>query len=69
MIPMAMGDWMSGRPAGIRARDCKQIIIAAKRAGATQVMFQIGDVTITVPTGNPTADPSAVEETEEQITL
>jgi len=53
---------MSGRPARIRARDCKQVIIAAKRAGATtQVMFQIGDVTITVPTGNPTASPDAVD--------
>jgi hypothetical protein len=38
---------MSGRPS-VRARDCKQLIIGAKRAGATRVVFQMGGITATV---------------------
>jgi len=34
---------MSGRPS-VRARDCKQ----AKRADATQIVFQMGGITATV---------------------
>ena len=35
---------MSGRPAPARARDYKQLILGARRAGATKVEFQIGAV-------------------------
>jgi len=36
---------MSGRPAVIRQRDCKQIINAATKAGAKKVEFRVGGVT------------------------
>jgi hypothetical protein len=36
---------MSGRPAVIRQRDSKQIINAAKKAGAKSVEFRYGEVT------------------------
>ena len=39
---------MSGRPALIRQRDCKQIINAAKKAGAKGVEFRIGPVPVIV---------------------
>jgi hypothetical protein len=39
---------MSGRPALIRQRDSKQIINAAKKAGAKRVEFRIGDVPVIV---------------------
>jgi len=35
---------MSGRPAPARARDYKQLILGAKRAGATKVEFMVGAV-------------------------
>jgi glutamine phosphoribosylpyrophosphate amidotransferase len=39
---------MSGRPAVIRQRDSKQIINAAKKAGAKRVEFRIGNVPVIV---------------------
>jgi hypothetical protein len=39
---------MSGRPALIRQRDSKQIINAAKKAGAKRVEFRIGPVPVIV---------------------
>jgi sialic acid synthase SpsE len=39
---------MSGRPALIRQREAKQIINAAKQAGAKQVEFQIEGVPVIV---------------------
>jgi hypothetical protein len=60
---------MSGRPAAVRARDVKQIIIGAKRAGATRAVITIGKATITVPLdGEAAASPDAPE-ADEQITL
>jgi hypothetical protein len=51
---------MSGRPALIRQRDSKQIINAAKKAGAKKVEFRIGTVPVIVhlaePADNETAD-------------
>lgn len=47
---------MSGRPASVRARDCKQVIIGAKRAGAKRVEFKIGAVTINVPLNETSAE-------------
>jgi len=51
---------MSGRPAEIRQRDSKQIINAAKKAGAKSVEFRIGTVPVIVhlaePADNETAD-------------
>jgi hypothetical protein len=46
---------MSGRPAVIRQRDCKQIINAAKKAGAKGVEFRIV-VHLAEPADNETAD-------------
>jgi hypothetical protein len=41
---------MSGRPAVIRQRDCKQIINAAKKAGARQVQVNLpGGTSIVIP--------------------
>jgi hypothetical protein len=39
---------MSGRPALIRQREAKQIIQAAKKAGAKDVTVKIGEVSLTV---------------------
>jgi len=39
---------MSGRPAVIRQRDSKQIINAAKKAGAKRVEFRIGAIPVIV---------------------
>ena len=48
---------MSGRPALIRQRDSKQIINAAKKAGAKRVEFRIGAVPVIVHLAdNETAD-------------
>ena len=55
---------MSGRPALIRQREVKQIIGAAKKAGAKDVTVRIGEVSLTINL----ADDKAVAE-EEQITL
>lgn len=42
---------MSGRPASIRSRDVKQIIIGAKRAGAERVEFRVGAMPVIVYPG------------------
>jgi hypothetical protein len=42
---------MSGRPASIRSRDVKQIIIGAKRAGAERVEFRVGTMPVIVYPG------------------
>ena len=39
---------MSGRPALIRQREAKQIIEAAKKAGAKEVEVRIGEVSVIV---------------------
>jgi len=39
---------MSGRPASVRARDCKQVIIGAKRAGAKKVEFRLGAIPVII---------------------
>jgi hypothetical protein len=39
---------MSGKPALIRQREAKQIIAAAKKAGAKDVTVKIGEVSLTV---------------------
>ena len=57
---------MSGRPAVIRQRDSKQIIKAAKKAGAKRVEFRIGDVPVIVHLTEPDHTPAAKDE---QITL
>jgi len=57
---------MSGRPALIRQRECKQIINAAKKAGAKGVEFRIGDVPVIVHLTEPDDTPAAKDE---QITL
>jgi len=50
---------MSGRPAIIRQRECKQIINAAKKAGAKEVEFRIGPVPIIVHLSESTDDETA----------
>jgi len=55
---------MSGRPALIRQREAKQIIAAAKKAGAKEVEVRIGEVSVIIHL----ADQKPVAE-EEQITL
>jgi len=57
---------MSGRPALIRQRDSKQIINAAKKAGAKRVEFRIGTVPVIVHLVE--LDEKPIAETE-QITL
>lgn len=57
---------MSGRPAVIRQRDSKQIINAAKKAGARRVEFRIGDVPVIVHLTESDDTPAAKDE---QITL
>jgi hypothetical protein len=57
---------MSGRPAVIRQRDSKQIINAAKKAGAKRVEFRIGDVPVIVHLTESDEAPAAKDE---QITL
>lgn len=57
---------MSGRPMAIRQREARQIIAAAKQAGAKDVTVKIGEVSSTV---HLTDDKSPVEELEEQIKL
>ena len=57
---------MSGRPAVIRQRDSKQIINAAKKAGAKRVEFRIGTVPVIVHLVE--SDEKPIAETE-QITL
>ena len=57
---------MSGRPAVIRQRDSKQIINAAKNAGAKRVEFRIADVPVIVHLTEPDDTPAAKDE---QITL
>ena len=39
---------MSGRPALIRSRDVKQVILAAKKVGATRVEVPIGGTSVIV---------------------
>jgi hypothetical protein len=63
-IPIGNRRAMSGRPALIRQREVKQIIGAAKKAGAKDVTVRIGEVSLTINL----ADDKAVAE-EEQITL
>ena len=53
---------MSGRPAVIRQRDSKQIINAAKKAGAKRVEFRIGDVPVIVHLTEPDQTPAAKDE-------
>jgi hypothetical protein len=55
---------MSGRPALIRQREAKQIIQAAKKAGAKDVTVRIGEVSLTINL----ADEKAPVE-EEDVTL
>jgi hypothetical protein len=50
----------------IRQREARQIIAAAKQAGAKDVTVKIGEVSLTV---HLTDDKSPVEELEEQIKL
>jgi hypothetical protein len=50
---------MSGRPAVIRQRDCKQIINAAKKAGAKGVEFRIGAIPVIVHLAEPADDETA----------
>jgi hypothetical protein len=50
---------MSGRPALIRQRDCKQIINAAKKAGAKQVEFRVGAVPVIVHLDESAEKPAA----------
>jgi hypothetical protein len=57
---------MSGRPALIRQRDSKQIISAAKKAGARRVEFRIGDVPVIVHLIESDETPAAKDE---KITL
>ena len=57
---------MSGRPALIRQRDSKQIINAAKKAGAKRVEFRIGTVPVIVHLNEPDDTLAAKDE---QITL
>jgi len=54
---------MSGRPALIRQRDCKQIINAAKKAGAKGVEFRIGAIPVIVHLTEP--DQAAAKADEE----
>jgi hypothetical protein len=42
---------MSGKPALIRQRDAKQIIAAAKKAGAPKVEVKIGEVAVIIHLG------------------
>ena len=54
---------MSGKPASIRSRDVKQIIIGAKRAGAERVEFRVGDMPVVVYPGKDSeAEPAATNE-------
>jgi hypothetical protein len=53
---------MSGRPAVIRQRDSKQIINAAKKAGAKRVEFRIGDVPVIVHLTEPDQSHAAKDE-------
>jgi hypothetical protein len=55
---------MSGRPAKIRQRDAKQILEAAKKAGAKNAEFRMGDVSVIINL----ADQKVVE-SDEPITL
>jgi hypothetical protein len=57
---------MSGRPALIRQRDSKQIINAAKNAGAKRVEFRIGNVPVIVHLTESDETPAAKDE---KITL
>jgi hypothetical protein len=50
-LKFSIGDWMSGRPASIRSRDVKQIIIGAKRAGAERVEFHVGAMPVIIYPG------------------
>jgi hypothetical protein len=55
---------MSGKPAKIRQRDAKQILEAAKKAGAKNAQFRMGDVSVIINL----ADQKVVE-SDEPITL
>ena len=55
---------MSGRPALIRQRDSKQIINAAKKAGAKRVEFRIGTVPVIVHLAEP-ADNETTESADD----
>jgi hypothetical protein len=55
---------MSGRPALIRQRDVKQILGAAKKAGAKDVKVQVGEVSLTIHL----ADDKPLAE-DEEVTL
>ena len=56
---------MSGRPALIRQRDVKQIVNAAKRAGAKDVEVKIGDVKLTIHLADDDKQPTE----EDEVTL
>jgi len=57
---------MSGRPALIRQREAKQIIQAAKKAGAKDVIVRIGEVSLTI---NLADDKPIAPETNEEVIL
>ncbi len=57
---------MSGRPALIRQREAKQIIAAAKKAGAPKVEIKIGEVAVIIHLNTP-EEKTVVE--HEQIKL
>jgi hypothetical protein len=65
-IPIANRGTMSGRPAIVRQRDVKQIIGAAKRAGAKDVTVKIGEVSLTI---NLADEKPIAAETDEEVTL
>jgi hypothetical protein len=54
---------MSGRPALIRQREAKQIIEAAKKAGANEVEVRIGEVSVIVhlSSGRKSVEPEGAE--------
>jgi hypothetical protein len=56
---------LSGRPALIRQRDIKQVLGAAKKAGAKDVTFKIGAVVATINLADD--DKPLVE--EDEVTL
>jgi|AmaraimetFIIA100_FD_contig_51_6460584_length_410_multi_3_in_0_out_0_2 hypothetical protein len=57
---------MSGRPALVRQRDVKQVIIAAKKAGAAKVEVRMGGACAIVHLCEPDQKPI---ETDEEISL
>jgi hypothetical protein len=57
---------MAGRPAIIRQRDVKQVILGAQKAGASKVTLRIGDVEAVIDLSTPEQKTVAPEE---QISL